>query len=545
MFSRRSSVGFVEQAELHGRWELELTSVREPSAHIHEQQVTVHVSHGAIQRSVEAFWDGGRCWRVRFSPTREGLWTWLTEATAPFDSGLHGREGQFLCVKSERPSPWLQHGPLTVSSNGRHLCHDDGKPFLWIGDTAWNGLLKSTDADWTGYLEDRQRKGFSVIQCVLAPWMGATGDAEGRPAYTGQEPIHLEPAFFQRLDQRMDRIAAAGLVAAPVLAWTASWNRDSLHLNPGTSLPDDQLVRLIRYMVSRYSAHPVVWILAGDGIYDEKEAERWRRIGRAALANSSNLATLHPAARLWVANLFEHESWYRLHGYQSGQWDDSEQAQWMTTGPPAQQPIPPMPSIDLEPCYEDHRPLQTVGTDEVRRTDALAVRRACWWSLLSGAVAGVSYGAHGVWSWESFPALPLSHPDSGIARPWREAMHLPGSTAIAHMATLLRSTTWWHLSAAPEALAEQPGHTSALRFIAAACTPQRDLALLYAPEGGRICLTEGFFAPGLEVLLLDPATGEVLWRSHLAEGASVLECGTSHDCILLLRSTGALRSEQA
>ncbi len=32
---------------------------------------------------------------------------------------------------------WEQHGKLKVSENRHRIQHDDGTPFLWIGDTAW------------------------------------------------------------------------------------------------------------------------------------------------------------------------------------------------------------------------------------------------------------------------------------------------------------------------------------------------------------------------------------------------------------------------
>jgi len=29
------------------------------------------------------------------------------------------------------------HGPIRVSSDGRHFVDRDGRPFFWLGDTAW------------------------------------------------------------------------------------------------------------------------------------------------------------------------------------------------------------------------------------------------------------------------------------------------------------------------------------------------------------------------------------------------------------------------
>ena len=34
-------------------------------------------------------------------------------------------------------SAWEEHGKLEVSANRHGIQHEDGTPFLWIGDTAW------------------------------------------------------------------------------------------------------------------------------------------------------------------------------------------------------------------------------------------------------------------------------------------------------------------------------------------------------------------------------------------------------------------------
>ena len=73
------------------------------------------------------------------------------------------------------------------------------------------------------------------------------------------------PEFFRRLDGKVAALARAGLLAVPVLLWAAEWTDDPRvnELNPGYSLPDDQAVLLARYMVARWDAYPVAWILPG------------------------------------------------------------------------------------------------------------------------------------------------------------------------------------------------------------------------------------------------------------------------------------------
>lgn len=61
------------------------------------------------------------------------------------------------------------------------------------------------------------------------------------------------------------------------------------------------------------------------------------------------------------------------------------------------------PVVNGEPCYEGHGHWGANG-----RFSRFDVRKAAWQSVLSGAKAGVTYGAHGIWSWhvngKSFPS---------------------------------------------------------------------------------------------------------------------------------------------
>jgi len=411
---------------LHSRFEAALESAVVYDNPAQDVRVVVEFTSAANVFRVDAFWDGEHCWRVRFSPSHTGRWSWRTLSSPAGDPGLHGQSGEFDCFEAASWNAWLSNGPLQVSADRRHLEYGNGKPFFWLADTAWNGPLKASETDWEIYLADRSAKGFSAIQFVATQWLGAAADAEGRPAYTNPARIQIEPAFFQRLDCRIDRINHFNLVAAPVLAWAATWNQGSAHLNPGTSLKDDQLIVLIRYLVSRYGAHQVVWLLAGDGTYQGAEAERWRRIGRAALAGSSRLATIHPSGRIWVDGEFDRESWYSFNGYQSGQWNDAESSRWINRPRMEKDAERQRPTIDIEPCYEDHLPLDVPGA---ARIDARDVRRASYWSLLAGPVAGITYGAHGVWSWENFPAVPISHPKSGLQKHGETPSHFQAARA--------------------------------------------------------------------------------------------------------------------
>ncbi|HTG43604.1 MAG TPA: DUF4038 domain-containing protein, partial [Verrucomicrobiae bacterium] len=65
---------------------------------------------------------------------------------------------------------------LKVSENKRFLVTEEGKPFFYLGDTAWE-LFHRLDRDQADkYLENRAQKGFTVIQAVALAELNGLND---------------------------------------------------------------------------------------------------------------------------------------------------------------------------------------------------------------------------------------------------------------------------------------------------------------------------------------------------------------------------------
>jgi len=499
------------KVEKWGLWEETFTAAEEGPV---DDFLVQLIAPSGEKRQTAGFWDGGRVWRVRFMPDEEGVWRVATRAN-PAIEGLEREQRTFVCVEPEPDgNPLTEHGPIRVASSGRHFEHADGTPWLWIADTAWNGALFSSESGWDEYLSGRAEKGFTAIQFVTTQWRAAMANAEGQKAYSGVEDIEIHPEFFARMDARINRINEMGLVAAPVLLWDLG---DDPEWTPGL-LPEEQAIELARYLAARYSGHHVVWFLGGDGNYGGEEAERWKRIGRAVFGGANHApALLHPRGMRWPwPEHYVDEEWHNIWGYQSGHGDSDETLAWIHSGPPARDwdDYPPRPLINLEPPYEGH-----VAYHSKEPHSAHNVRRAIYWSLFNAPAAGVSYGAHGIWSWQKEPGEPLNHKGSGIAPPWREAAEMPGSTHLSIAAGLLRSINWWELRPAPELLAVQPGEDDPAKFQSAAMTISADVALIYLPEGGEATLSsEAAVAGFTKASWFNPRTGERQEISFAKEG---------------------------
>jgi len=425
-----------------------------------------------------------------------------------------------------------RHGPVRVSASGTHLAHADGTPFFYLADTAWNGGLLSTDAEWEEYLAFRAGQGFTAIQLVAhAPWTAAPADAEGHVAFDDEG--RANPAFFDRMDRKLATINAHGMLAVPVLAWAANFGK-SRRLNMGHALGAKELIARVRPMVERLCGNHVVWILAGDGRYGWWAARKWKRVGRAVFGNSSTpaqsvtstesssgqtrmsapleqgraLVAMHPMGGTWPYKRFEEEGWLDVLGYQSGHSERPDALRWFQHGPPAtywrKRAVRARPVINLEPVYEGIAPgyAKPFGRE--------AVRRAVWWSLLNAPTAGVAYGAHGLWGWHDRRMEALNHAGMGKGPPWREAMKFEGGQDMARVASFMKEIEWWRLRP-DDGLVEQPFPGDATGQVPASRSEAGDLAVAYVPrrpEKGVLRVDVSRLAAGVRAEWFDPRTGE-------------------------------------
>ncbi len=429
---------------------------------------------------------------------------------------------------------------------GHYFAHADGTPFLWIGDTAWNGPLRASTEDWAYYLALRRRQGFTAVQWVTTQWRAASsGDEHGTRAYSGTDSIAIEPAFFQRLDNRIQALCSAGFLSVPVLLWANDGASEAENQrNPGYQLPEAEVIRLARYMVARWGTHPTVWILAGDADFEKEDvASRWRRIGRAVFDDSPHApVTVHPISVQWTTPVFGSEGWFDFVGYQSGHGDSDAYVAWLVKGPPARgwQEDRVRPIINLEPPYEGH-----VAYHSHRPFDAAQTRKRLYWSLLVSPPAGVTYGGHGVWAWDDGTSEPEAHDGSGVPLPWRSALEMPAAEQVAILARLFQTMRWWELRPAQHMLAVQPGDEAVGSYVAAA---QSDEALiLYAPEGVNVQLRATSLPKAWTARWMDPRSGTEHDASHEDLGDRILfALPTDEDWVLTIHaaSIGAPQTSQ-
>lgn len=386
---------------------------------------------------VYGFWDGGKTWRVRFQPGFAGRWTYYTMCSDTGNKGLHGQSGNFLCTATTGETRFDLHGPIQVARGQKHLEHADRTPFLWLGDAAWSAALKSTPADWAEYVQARGEQKFNVVQWRLNPESTDPNQA----AFTDRGQVSVNPEIFRLLDAKVVAANRAGLLCAIAPLWEISDRNDA-------PLPEDQAIRLLRYVVARWSADDVAWIVAFESDSTGAQATRWQNIGRAVFGQVTHApVVLLPGESVWAFDAFRQERWVDVLGVQTTTVVNENSLPWLLHGPLAmerqKQPPRPLVTISAPPEVSTNPGKNQIGGE-------LAARLP-WWSLLLNTPAGVSYQAQDVADWNTSPQA------SRAPQPWREALTLSGAASIAPLATILGEKEFWRFEPLPAAANDTVG----------------------------------------------------------------------------------------
>lgn len=467
------------QVEIWHTFELDLTSSQVYDNPLYQLKhfYAVFTSPTGQAHKIHGFWDGEKRFKVRFAPDETGEWTFATHCSDEENTGLHGLQGKFRCTPNTSDLEIYQKGSLRRSKGNYHIEHADGTPFFYTACTAWNGALKSSEEEWEKYLKQRADNHYNVIQFVTTQWRGCEKDSKGEVAFTGSGRIQLNPAFFQRLDKKVDRINAHGLIAAPVLLWALPFG-NGRELSPGYYLPQEEAILLARYLVARYGGHQVIWILGGDGKYVDELEQRWKTIGRGVFAEPHpGLVAQHPHGSSWIGEVYKDEHWLDIVGYQSSHNNNARIVNWINKGPMANNwdKLPARPIMNLEPNYEEIR----------FKITAEDVRNASYWSLMATPISGITYGANGIWPWIQKPGeLIENHGNPGGKGPstWEKSIDFPGSLQIGYLSHFFQQYEWWNVRPAQELLIEQPGEATFNHFIGIVADPSRSIIMAYTPR---------------------------------------------------------------
>jgi len=382
-----------------------------------------------------------------------------------------------LCATgSMAQTPWQQHGKLEVSGNGHFIQHEDGEPFLWIGDTAWGMMQQLSRKEVDLYLDNRQALGFTVIQTV-AHWSPHGGgldrspdnasNAYGHRPFVGNEnapntskPLVVKggsPEAPNDYWDNADYVVAAIKKRNMYLALLPVWGS---HMITGSQRYNKRQAKIFgNFLAQRYQASDnIIWVLGGDtkaqfdgydkhqkySSYDHRPIYRAMAEG-IALGITGKRVAWNKKDKAWdqvfisyhpngdypygSSQWFHNDAWLDANGVEVWKEVDDVHRAMLDD---YQLVDPVKPTLFLEGSYE-------YGTyrHECGWVTPVRVRRQFYQTLFAGA-AGHTYGAAPIW------AMRNNDGDYNCGYTWQQALDFPGALQLAKIGKKFLLDHKWH-----------------------------------------------------------------------------------------------------
>jgi Protein of unknown function (DUF4038) len=363
----------------------------------------------------------------------------------------------------------------------------DGKNRFLLADTVWSALGGATEDEWAFYLQRRARQGFNAALLSVLPILHDRSLKPSRFGPFDEDAVaagtwRFDPRFFATLRQRLDLASENGIVCGLVPLWVnyveGSWGATR---TPGFVMPEPARAEYLSALSEVVHDGECLLVVSGDaGFTSPSEIETYRQFAESMkeiwpeslLAfHSAPTAVLPPELEKLASALV----------FQSGHHGDSpgraRELARRYRGIAGERPV-----MNAEPAYEAHRVGGGVG-----RFGRATVRRRIWESVVGGASAGVTYGAHGLWSWHRAGDTFTSVHFSGMPLDWREALLLPGSDDAATCRAIMEKEGIGRFRPCPNDLAVTDEGWGASEVVVGV-DPDSRMAAVYLPNGGPVTL---------------------------------------------------------
>ena len=328
---------------------------------------------------------------------------------------------------------------LKISSDHRFIITSDGKPFFYLGDTAWELFHRLNREEADQYLENRAAKGFTVIQAVVLAELDGLRDSNpyGEVPLIDLDPRKPNEKYFEHVDYIVNKAESLGMFIGMLPTWGDKFN---IKWGQGPEIfTPENAYDFGRFLGNRYHRKPVIWILGGDRTPDDDEdfliIENMVK-GLKDGDHGVHLITYHPQGGRNSSEWFHEKEWLDFNFFQSGHGPkNAPNYEYTLTN---RELVPIKPTMDGEPRYEDHPVRFNPGV--YGWFDDFDVRQAGWWSMFSGS-CGHTYGNHNIWQMWQEGRSPISWARTN----WRRAMDHSGAFQVGFMRRFFESYPWQEL----------------------------------------------------------------------------------------------------
>ena len=429
---------------------------------------------------------------------------------------------------------------LHISDNQRFIVTENGDPFFWLADTAWE-LFHRCDRQEAGmYLKTRAAQGFNVIQAVaLAEIDGLnTPNPYGETPLINNDPATPNDAYFEHVDYIISKAEEYGLYIALLPTWGDKLFRNSWGVGPEVLTPENARA-FGEWIGKRYrDKEHIIWVIGGDRNPREgsNDVQVWNAMAEGIAASAGGyqqtLMSFHPQPKEMggSSTWFHHENWLDFNMHQTGHCANKGtykhiQHDYNLT--------PVKPVLDGEPLYEDHP--NCFRPEELGHSIPEDIRRIMYWNVFAGA-CGQSYGCHAVWQMFEQGRDPINKP----LRPWPEALNLPMANQVKHLKHLMLSRPY--LSRVPDQSLIVGSQKEDEHYAVATRDAEGSYAMIYFPTGRTTALNltelEGDLLNGW---WYDPRTGAAFESDQIPNTPNSKvtppSTGAGNDWVLVIDST--------
>jgi hypothetical protein len=428
---------------------------------------------------------------------------------------------------------------LVVHEAGRYLVTEDGAPFFWMADTAWELFHRCNREEANLYLTKRADQGFNVIQAVVLAELDGlnTPNPYGVVPLMNNDPMKPNEKYFEHVDYIINKADELGIYIALLPTWG-----DKLYKNRWGAGPEVFTLENARWfgewIGNRYrNSDNLIWIMGGDrnprdGSLD---VDIWNQMARGVCEGVGGcdqaLMSFHPQPRKegGSSTWFHQEDWLDFNMHQTGHC--ANQGTYLHINHDYNL-LPVKPVVDGEPLYEDHP--NCFNANELGYSIPDDIRRIMYWNVFAGAF-GQTYGCHDVWQMFQLDKTPVNKP----LRPWTVALDLPMANQVKHLKNLILSRPF--LTRIPDQSMILGSQKEDEDYVIATRDSKGEYAMIYLPTGGDVFLDLATLSNDeLLTWWYDPRTGnsypgEMLKRSARVE-IKAPTTGKGHDWVLVIDS---------
>ncbi|CAN5413176.1 glycoside hydrolase family 140 protein [soil metagenome] len=369
---------------------------------------------------------------------------------------------------------------LRVSADKHYLIKNDGSPFFWLGDTAWELFHRLNREEAREYLQNRADKGFTVIQAVILAELDGlnTPNAYGDKPLINNDPTQPNEAYFKHVDFIIKEANKKGLIVAMLPSWGDKWSKGKWGKGPEIFTPVNAEV-YGAWLAKRYLHNNVVYVLGGDRNLENETHYaiiRAMAAGIKAVDKGKHLLSFHPYGGSNSFDFFAADTWIDFHMTQSGHKAGNPDYK-ANIGAYSLATVKPM--VNSEPNYEDHpndwNPLKKGWMDD------FDTREAAYWNMLSGG-AGHTYGNHNIWQMYTEQREVVNNARTN----WHVAMDYRGAYDVGYMRKMFEKRNWQKLVMDQSAIVGE--NPEGIGYAIAAVSSEKDFMMVYIPDGRKTTL---------------------------------------------------------